>query len=108
VSQELSSAGSDEDIHQVAARPFLERGATGSNLIKVELNSAGEPEWLEFINTIWELPDPSPLPVGTRSHLSDFPLFSRLLIDHAEESILVSDVASEERLDENFKELTLN
>jgi rsbT co-antagonist protein RsbR len=105
MSQDLSSAGNDDEILQVVSRPFLGRGAVGAHLLKVQLDNAGEPEWVEYVNTILASPETPAMPAGTRIAPADFPLFSGLLIDHPEKSLLIFDIASEERLDEGFKAL---
>jgi GAF domain-containing protein/HAMP domain-containing protein len=101
VSQGLNEAESDDDILFAAVRPAVQAGAISANLVHLELDEQGDPTWAE-ITANWRREGESPVPVGTRFFLPDMP-FSGLWISDPEHPVFVSDVRTDERLDEISK-----
>lgn len=105
ISHSLSMANDEDEMLQVLARPAIEAGATVASLMHIDLNGAGEPEWIE-IAASWRHAtrgEPS-IPVGSRFHLPEFP-FARLWVVGLDEPQIIVDITANERLDENFRDM---
>lgn len=105
ISHSLSMASDADEMLQVLARPAIEAGAAVANLMYIDLNDAGEPEWIE-IAASWRhaTRGEPPIPVGSRFYLPEFP-FARLWMASQDEPQLIADVTANERLDENLRDI---
>lgn len=103
ISRRLNAIGDEEEMLQVVTRTAMKAGSVVANLMYIDLDDAGEPEWLEIVAE-WRRGGEPAFPVGSRFRLADFPL-SRLYIDNPDESVLIADVSTDERVDENSKGL---
>jgi anti-anti-sigma regulatory factor len=103
ISQGLNKAQDEDELLQILAWPALEAGAIAGNLIYIELNDAGEPEWAEIV-AAWKQEGQSVTPAGTRLYLPETP-FSRLWLASLKEPQLISDVTTDERVDKDVKPL---
>jgi anti-anti-sigma regulatory factor/GAF domain-containing protein len=104
ISRDLNTASDEDELLQVLARPAIEAGAFSTTLLYIDLDEAGEPEWLEMVASGQpeSAPTTSTMPVGTRFYLPEF-LFSRLWMASPDEPQLIADVKSDERADEVFR-----
>jgi PAS domain S-box-containing protein len=98
ISRELNEASDEEAILKIITRTAMEAGSVVANLMYIDLNDAGEPEWLEMVAE-WRLGGEPTFPMGSRFYVPDFPL-SRLYIDNPDESVFIADVSTDERVDE--------
>ncbi len=104
ISRGLNTARDEDELLQILARPALEAGAIRANLLYIDLNEAGEPEWLEIVAVWQQEGTPPSIPVGTRLRLSEFP-FARLIMVSPGEPQLIADATMDERVDENLRNL---
>jgi GAF domain-containing protein len=104
-SHSLSTAKDKDEVLQVLAQPAIKAGAVIATLMYIDLNDAGEPEWIE-IAASWHhvARDGPPIPVGSRLYLPEFPLAS-LWMASLDEPQLIADVAVDERLDGNLQDI---
>ncbi len=105
ISRGLNAARDEDELLQVLVQPALETGATMAHLLYIDLNEAGEPEWAEVV-AIWPRKDASVVPVGTRFYLPELP-FSRLWMASPDKPQLVTDAATDERMDENTRNVLI-
>jgi len=103
VSRDLNAAAGEDAMLQALVRPMMEFGIGNVTLIYIDLDQAGEPEWLELAAT-WQLQGPSTIPVGMRFYVPEFP-FSRLWMATPNEPQFISDILTDERIDENSKNM---
>jgi PAS domain S-box-containing protein len=107
ISRGLSVARDEDELLQVLSRPATEAGTATVTLMYIDLNEVGEPEWLELVAS-WQREeqqeDTSSIPMGSRFKLSEFP-FSRLWMASPDKPQLIADVTTDERVDENFRNL---
>ncbi|MGD9099715.1 MAG: PAS domain-containing protein, partial [Anaerolineae bacterium] len=103
ISRDLSEARDADELLQALIPPAQHAGVSAAVLMYIDLDQAGEPEWLEMA-AAW-LPEGSVeenvVPVGSRFYLPDF-LFSNLWMSNPDEAQLITDVTTDERVDENF------
>lgn len=98
ISQKLNEADTDDEILQAFIPPLIRAGAVSTNLVHLETDDAGDPTWAEIV-AIWRREGESPVPVGTRFYLPEMP-FSKLWISDPDHPVFVSDVRTDERLDD--------
>jgi PAS domain S-box-containing protein len=103
ISRQLNEASNEQELLQVLAQPGIQAGADVVSLQYVDLDEAGEPEWLELVAT-WRRQGEPILPVGTRNYVPDFPFF-HLWFSSPDEPLLITDVATDERVDENTRNI---
>ena len=101
ISQSVNEADSEAELLEALAKPAMEAGATGANLMYIDMNAEGNPEWSEIVAG-WRSEGEDPIPVGTRFYLPDLP-FSKLWMADPENPLLVSDTETDERLDEGTR-----
>ncbi len=105
ISLKLNYARDEEEIMRVLTQMAWESGAIITSLLYVDLNEAGEPEWLEIVASRHR-ESVTTLPVGIRFYVPDYPAIQTWLVD-PDEPLLVSDVQIDERLDEPTRDLLL-
>jgi GAF domain-containing protein len=120
INRDLSAARDEDGLLQVVARPAVEFGAIEASLQYIDLNLAGDPEWIEFA-AVWSsgqsqlsAPEGGRQPsasVGSRVHVSESPL-SRLWMSDPGNPLFITNVATDERIaerswhgDENLKRM---
>jgi PAS domain S-box-containing protein len=106
ISSDLNAARDKDELLQALAQPAIHAGAFGANLMYIDLDQDGQPEWSEVVATWQRTPGEMPMPPGTRFYLPEFP-FSYLWIGSPNEPQLLADVASDERLDENTRDAVI-
>jgi GAF domain-containing protein len=97
ISTALHTAVNLAEIAQALALPAGEAGVSSTTLFKFELDSAGQPEWMEAVAT-WVGAGTPATPVGARLYLPDFSL-ARLWSASPAMPLFISDVANDPRLD---------
>ncbi len=103
MSRGLNRARDADELLRILARPGVEAGANRAYLSYIDLNEAGEPEWVEIVATWWQK-GADPIPVGSRFYMPTFP-FARLWMASPDEPQLVADVATYEHVDEKTREI---
>jgi PAS domain S-box-containing protein len=103
ISNGLNTAHDEDELLQILAWPAIETGAIQADLIYIDLDEAGEPEWTEVV-AIWRQEGEPPKPVGSRFYVPEFPL-THLWMANPDEPQLVTDLTTDERVDENTRNL---
>ncbi len=103
ISRGLNIAQDEDELLYALARPAIETGAFNVALMYVDLDTAGDPEWFEAVS-VWQREGEPLLPEGTRTYAPDYP-FTRLFLDHPDEPQFISDVETDERVDDNLRGL---
>jgi rsbT co-antagonist protein RsbR len=101
ISRDLNTARNEDELLQALARPALEAGVSGASLVYIDLDEAGEPEWITTV-AYWHRADAPSTPVGTRFYLPDFSM-TRLWTASPDEPLLVADATTDGRVDENAR-----
>jgi len=99
----LNTARDEGELLRVLAQSAVEAGAIQADLIYVDLDEAGEPEWTEVV-AIWRREGEPPKPVGSRFYIPEFSL-TGLWMANPDEPQLVTDLTTDERVDENTRNL---
>jgi GAF domain-containing protein len=94
----MNDAVSESEILEALARPAREAGAFSANLMYIDVDSEGNPEWTEIVAD-WRLEGEAPIPIGTRFYLPELP-FAKLWIGDPNNPIMVSNVSTDDRLDD--------
>jgi PAS domain S-box-containing protein len=105
VSRDLNAAADEDEMLQALLRPVAESGVKAADLMYIDLDQAGEPEWIELVAT-WQAEGPPSVPVGSRFYVPQFP-FTHLWMANPDEPQLVSDVLTDERIDKNTKNVLI-
>jgi PAS domain S-box-containing protein len=105
ISQQIAQASSAEELLAAISQPAMEAGATFASLNYIELNEAGQPEWMESIS-VWPSDAAISAPVGVRYHLPDFPV-TGLWFAEANKPLIISNVATHEPIDKESRDLIL-
>ena len=105
LSRRLNVARDEDELLMALTQSAIEAGAVQADLMYVDLNNAGEPEWAQ-VTAVWRAAalDSTPAPIGTRYYLPDYPLICQW-ISQANMPLLVSDASKDERMDENTRNL---
>ncbi|MCP4543604.1 MAG: PAS domain S-box protein [Chloroflexi bacterium] len=103
ISRGLSAAVDVGEQLNVLAHIAMDAGMSTANLLYIDLNQANEPEWVEIV-ALWQREGKSPIPVGSRFYLPEFPL-ADLWIGSPDEAQIIANIASDERVDENARNL---
>jgi GAF domain-containing protein len=101
ISSSLNEASNEQEIIEVLSQPAVDAGAFSSILVYLDLDEHGAPEWAEIV-AAWPPDYQHAVPVGTRFFLQEMP-FAKLWVSNPNEPVLVSDVYSDARVDENTK-----
>jgi PAS domain S-box-containing protein len=106
ISRALNAARDADELLHALVLPAQRAGASGAVLMYIDLDQAGEPEWLNM-TAMWQ-PEGSAqedaVPADSRFYLPDF-IFSSLWMSNPNETQLIADVTTDERIDENFGNL---
>jgi PAS domain S-box-containing protein len=102
ISRDLNTAKDKDELLQVLTQPAIEAGASVTSLSYIDLNQDGQPEWVEIVAD-WRKDGAE---TRLRYRLAEFPS-ANLFINNPDEPQLVSDVATDERIDENFRDVML-
>ncbi len=86
-SKALVTADAPEAMLRAICQPALQAGAHAANLLYIDVDGEGQPEWAEVVAAIGE----ATLAVGTRVYLPDSPL-TGLLLSSPERPLMVADV----------------
>ncbi|MDY7080467.1 MAG: PAS domain S-box protein [Chloroflexota bacterium] len=104
ISRGLNTAHDEDELLQILSLPAQNAGATRAELLYLNLDQAGEPEWGEVV-AIWQREGALPVSAGTRYHLPEFP-FARLILSNQDEPLLIADTATDEwTSDQNISSL---
>ncbi len=101
IGHDLNTAGDEDELLQILIRSTIGVEVFQADLMYIDSNEIGEPWWIEIVAT-WRREGESPMPVGTRLYLPEFP-FARLWLASQNEPLLVSDITIDERVDENTR-----
>jgi rsbT co-antagonist protein RsbR len=105
VSRDLNAAADEEEMLQALLQSMAESEVKVVDLMYIDLDQAGEPEWLEIVAT-WRAKGSPSFPIGSRFYVPEFP-FSYLWMASPDEPQLISDVLTDERIDENSKNVLI-
>ncbi|MCB0165860.1 MAG: GAF domain-containing protein [Anaerolineae bacterium] len=97
----LSTATNLEDILHTAISPAI--GVSSAELFIIEVDAAGQPEWLE-LRVQWSMADQPQAPLGSRFYLPNIGL-SKLWISNPDEPLLIGKVFQDNRVGPEEKEL---
>lgn len=103
VSRDLNTARNENELLLAMAQTAIESGLHHTELLYIELNENEEPEWAEVV-AAWQREDNPPVSIGTRYYLPDIP-FMELVFSNPDELLLIPDVDTDERLDENIRQI---
>jgi len=101
ISSDLNTASNEDEMLQALARPAVEAGCFQATLMYIDLDDAGEPEWME-VAALWQREGTPAFPVGARFYLPEFAL-ARLWMASPDEPQLIADLTTDERVDENLR-----
>jgi rsbT co-antagonist protein RsbR len=99
IGRDLNVAQDTDELLHILARPAVQAGAATASLLYVDANQAGRPEWAETVATWQKEGATQP---NMRYRLSEFP-FTSLFINNPDKPQLVSDITTDERVDENVR-----
>jgi PAS domain S-box-containing protein len=102
ISQELNTAPNEGEILQIVAQPAFMAGAYRATLNYIDLDSSGQPEWIEVVAALQLDGQEMPLTVGDRYYLPDYPIF-QFYLSNPNAPMFITDTVTDERLDENFR-----
>ncbi len=105
ISQNLNAARDADEVLQALAAPMKEYQVFSVNLSYIDLNPAGEPEWVETV-AAWQAEDMAQPSTGMRWRIAEFP-FAELLLSSPDVPQLIPDVTTDERLDEGARTILL-
>jgi len=99
ISRKLNEADTSKELLLALSQPMMEAGGGSSNLVYLDLDETGQPEWAEVVATWRRRNAPDPVPVGTRFYLPEFP-FSKIWLAQSEHPQYIADAKADENLDE--------
>ncbi|MBN1285695.1 MAG: PAS domain-containing protein [Anaerolineae bacterium] len=105
ISRALNAARSEDELLHALAQTAIASGAFSVSLAYADLGETGDLEWLEIVAN-WQREGVTLSPVGTRFYVPEFP-FSNLWLSDPEKAQLIEEVATDERLDVNTRNLLL-
>jgi GAF domain-containing protein len=88
---------------QAAIAPSIATGASSAGIWLFELDETGQPAQMEFAVS-WTREGTSPVPLGTRFRVADYPS-SKLWLNETGQSSFIGDVAHDARLDLRMRTL---
>lgn len=104
ISHNVNEASSEEELLQALAQPAIQAGAYTVTLMYLDPDEKGDPEWTEVVATWFEEGGESTIPVGSRFYLPEMPM-SQLWIADPNEPLLISNIDSDERVDDIARSL---
>lgn len=105
IGRDLHAADTVAAVLQAVFTPFQETGLNEASLNYIDVNSAGEPEWLE-IAAQWRSAGGSAL-VGSRFYLPEHPV-ATLVTNNPDQALLIADVTGDERVGDDIRERLLS
>jgi PAS domain S-box-containing protein len=103
ISRDLNMARDEHELLRLLDQPARKRGASSSNLLYIDLDERGQPEWAEVV-AFWYREGIPPIKVGTRYYLPEFS-FTPLFLSSPNEPLLIPDAAADETIDKNTRVL---
>ncbi len=103
ISRDLNMARDEEELLKVLARPAREAGINRATLWYIDLDQAGEPEWLRLV-AHWEQKGELHEQVGARYYVPEFRL-ADLWLSSTDGLLLIADTSTDARLDETAKKI---
>ncbi len=103
LSHELNTASNEDELFRVLSWPAQEAGASNIALLHIELDKNDEPKWMRLANS-WRREGSPRIAIGTRFYVPEFSL-SRLCLSNPDQALLIPDVSTDERVDENSRDL---
>jgi len=104
ISRKLNVASSEDDILHILTETAIEAGGVSANLQYMDLDEAGNPEWLTVV-AAWHR-DNTPSAVGTRYSLSELSS-AKLWMDNPDKVYVVEDVTTDEGVDKTTHDLSI-
>jgi GAF domain-containing protein/PAS domain-containing protein len=99
----INTAATLEDLLQAAAAPSIATGASSAGIWLFDLDEAERPTRMEFAVS-WTREGQSPLPLGTRLRVVDYPS-SKLWLNETGQPSFIGDIARDERVDPQMRSL---
>ncbi len=90
---------------RVLAEPAIKAGAVEAVLDYIDLDKAGKPEWARTV-AVWQRPGQSPIPLGVRYYIPEFPCF-RLWLSNPQGPQYFTDLRTDERLHKSTRDVFL-
>jgi anti-anti-sigma regulatory factor/K+-sensing histidine kinase KdpD len=103
ISHDLNTARDEDELLQVLIRPAQKAGGARAMLLYIDMNKAGEPEWLELVAR-WGQTEGLLVSAGVRYYLPEFPL-AGLWLSNTDEPLFIADASADARLDEKAKNI---
>jgi PAS domain S-box-containing protein len=105
MSYHMNTAQDEATLLEVLARPAVDAGAVRANLFYIDLDKAGQPEWMELA-AVFQTEGEPPVPVGTRFHLPEYSLLN-FYLSSPDKPLLIADTVIDDRIDDTFRKLLL-
>jgi PAS domain S-box-containing protein len=103
ISRGLGAASDEDELLQIVSLPAREAGASEANLLYIDLDKTGQPEWAEIVAS-WRREGTPSIPVGSRFYLPEFP-FSGIWLTDLDAVQVIGDTHTDERLDANSRSM---
>ncbi|MBN1287097.1 MAG: PAS domain S-box protein [Anaerolineae bacterium] len=104
ISQGLSAARTEDEMLEVISQTVEGTGKVDIVLYYIDLDQAGEPEWLE-VAAVRRSGDAQPGAPGMRFKFSDFPICN-LFVNSPEQPVLAGNLATDEHVDAYSRAIT--
>jgi PAS domain S-box-containing protein len=99
ISHDLNTARDEQELLQLLDQPARTAGASSTNLLYIDLDEAGQPEWARVV-AFWYQKDKPVVEVGTTYYLPEFS-FTHLFLSSPNEPLLIPDAESDKTIDKN-------
>jgi PAS domain S-box-containing protein len=99
IGRDLNTSRDEQELLQLLDHPARKAGASSTNLLYIDLDAAGQPEWAEVV-AFWYQNGASPVEVGTRYYLPEFS-FTTLFLSSPDEPLLIPDAKADKTIDKN-------
>ncbi|HEY4722830.1 MAG TPA: GAF domain-containing protein, partial [Anaerolineae bacterium] len=97
IGMRINTAATLEDLLQAAIAPSVAAGSSSAGIWLFDLDKMGKPIEMEF-EAAWAREGKSPIPVGARLRVADFPS-SKLWLEAAGQPSFIGDIVRDERVD---------
>ena len=104
ISRELNVAGTFDEALRVLLLPAPARDEAEVVLCAFESDANGQPAWLRVISQLNPPGKPSVAQVGARFYLPEIP-FAKLYLSSPDSPLLISDITTDSRVDENSRSM---
>jgi PAS domain S-box-containing protein len=102
ISHDLNRAYDEDELLRLLDQPARKGGASSSNLLYIDLDERGQPEWAEVVAFWYREGIIPPVEIGTRYYLPEFS-FTPLFLSSPSEALLIPDVTADETIDKNTR-----